>query len=79
MIYKHVAQQFSCYGKLTNFCNKIFRGIFFLVYNWVTIALILGIEFLGSREMAQWLRAMTILARGPGLIPSTQMVAYDYL
>lgn len=77
MIYKHVAQQ-SCCGKLINFCNKIFRGKF-LVYNWVTIALILGIEFLGSREMAQWLRALTILAKDPGLIPRTQMVAYNCL
>lgn len=33
----------------------------------------------GTGEMSQRLRALTVLAKDPGLLPSTNMVAHNHL
>lgn len=40
---------------------------------------ILKDPFMGAREVAQWLRALTALAENPGLILSTHTVAHNHL
>lgn len=34
---------------------------------------------LGVREMAQWLGALTVLAKDPGSNPNTHVAAHNYL
>jgi hypothetical protein len=39
----------------------------------------LKIKIAGAGEMAQWLRALSILPKDPGSIPSTHMAAHNCL
>jgi hypothetical protein len=53
-------------------CVCVYLCVCVHVYLCVCVCLYVCIKF-GAGEMAQWLRALTVLKDGPGLVPSTYL------